>query len=77
MMSLPADELLNTLPCGFVSFSDGLKIRLVNSTLLEILGYDLEIEDREPERSNPTHSSEPLPSVQPTKLKILALPDLP
>ncbi len=42
MISLQNDEILNTLPCGFLSFSDDLKILLVNSTLLEILGYELE-----------------------------------
>jgi PAS domain S-box-containing protein len=33
------DELLNTAPCGFLSFGDDGKIRLINETLLEILGY--------------------------------------
>jgi PAS domain S-box-containing protein len=42
MISLQTDETLNTLPCGVLSFSDDLKISFVNSTLLEILGYELE-----------------------------------
>ncbi len=40
MISFQTDEIFNTLPCGLLSFSDDLKILLVNSTLLEILGYD-------------------------------------
>jgi PAS domain S-box-containing protein len=34
------DDLLNTAPCGFLSFADDGKIVLVNSTLLEMLGYE-------------------------------------
>jgi PAS domain S-box-containing protein len=36
------DDLLNTAPCGFLSFADDGKIVLVNSTLLEMLGYELD-----------------------------------
>ncbi|MBD0325153.1 MAG: PAS domain-containing protein, partial [Pyrinomonadaceae bacterium] len=35
------DDLLNTAPCGFLSFSDDGVILIVNSTLLESLGYAL------------------------------------
>jgi len=34
------DDLLNTAPCGFLSFTDDGKIVLANSTLLELLGYE-------------------------------------
>jgi PAS domain S-box-containing protein len=34
------DDLLNTAPCGFLSFTDDGKIVLVNATLLDLLGYD-------------------------------------
>ncbi len=34
------DELLNTAPCGFLSFTDDGRIVLVNATLLELLGYE-------------------------------------
>jgi PAS domain S-box-containing protein len=34
------DELLNTAPCGFLSFTDDGRITLVNATLLELLGYE-------------------------------------
>jgi PAS domain S-box-containing protein len=34
------DDLLNTAPCGFVSFTDDGKIVLINATLLELLGYE-------------------------------------
>jgi PAS domain S-box-containing protein len=33
------DELLNTAPCGFLSFTDDGVITLVNATLLDTLGY--------------------------------------
>jgi diguanylate cyclase (GGDEF)-like protein/PAS domain S-box-containing protein len=33
------DYLLNTAPCGFLSFTDDGKIKMVNATLLKILGY--------------------------------------
>jgi PAS domain S-box-containing protein len=33
------DELLNTAPCGFLSFGEDGRIELVNATLLELLGY--------------------------------------
>jgi diguanylate cyclase (GGDEF)-like protein/PAS domain S-box-containing protein len=36
------DYLLNTAPCGFLSFTDDGKINLVNTTLLKILGYELQ-----------------------------------
>jgi PAS domain S-box-containing protein len=34
------DDLLNTAPCGFLSFTDDGKIVLVNATLLDMLGYE-------------------------------------
>ncbi|HEY6186934.1 MAG TPA: ATP-binding protein [Pyrinomonadaceae bacterium] len=34
------DDLLNTAPCGFVSFTDDGRIVLINATLLELLGYE-------------------------------------
>jgi PAS domain S-box-containing protein len=34
------DEILDTAPCGFLSFTDDGKIVLVNSTLSELLGYE-------------------------------------
>ena len=34
------DDLLDTAPCGFVSFTDDGIIRSVNRTLLELLGYE-------------------------------------
>jgi PAS domain S-box-containing protein len=34
------DDLLNTAPCGFLSFTDDGKIVLVNATLLDLLGYE-------------------------------------
>jgi PAS domain S-box-containing protein len=33
------DDLLNTAPCGFLSFADDGRVRLVNETLLGLLGY--------------------------------------
>jgi PAS domain S-box-containing protein len=33
------DELLNTAPCGFLSFDDDGRVSLANDTLLEMLGY--------------------------------------
>lgn len=35
------DDLLNTAPCGFLSFTDDSKIVVVNVTLLNSLGYEL------------------------------------
>lgn len=35
------DYLLNTAPCGFLSFTDDGKINMVNATLLKMLGYEL------------------------------------
>lgn len=35
-------DLLNTAPCGFLSFIDDGTIRIVNKTLLDILDYSLE-----------------------------------
>ena len=34
------DELLNTAPCGFLSFTDEGRIILVNATLVDLLGYE-------------------------------------
>jgi PAS domain S-box-containing protein len=34
------DNLLNTAPCGFLSFTDDGKIVLANATLLDLLGYE-------------------------------------
>ena len=36
------DELLNTAPCGFLSFADDGEIVMANATLLDSLGYDPE-----------------------------------
>jgi PAS domain S-box-containing protein len=33
------DDLLDKAPCGFLAFSDDGTIQLINSTLLELLGY--------------------------------------
>ena len=33
------DALLDTAPCGFLSFADNGTVRLVNTTLLDMLGY--------------------------------------
>jgi len=45
-MIQPIDEtlhnLLNNAPCGFLSFTDQGSIEIINSTLLKILGYELE-----------------------------------
>ncbi|MGH7623350.1 MAG: PAS domain-containing sensor histidine kinase, partial [Gemmatimonadaceae bacterium] len=38
-MSCDVPELLDRAPCGFVSFGDDAQIKLVNSTLLDRLGY--------------------------------------
>jgi diguanylate cyclase (GGDEF)-like protein/PAS domain S-box-containing protein len=35
------DELLNFAPCGFLSFTNDGNILMVNATLLELLGYEL------------------------------------
>jgi PAS domain S-box-containing protein len=35
------DDLLNTAPCGFLSFTDDGKIILANATMLDLLGYEL------------------------------------
>ena len=34
------DSLLDTAPCGFLSFADNGTIRTINATLLRWLGYD-------------------------------------
>jgi PAS domain S-box-containing protein len=34
------DDLLNTAPCGFLSFNDDGRILMVNATLLDSLGYE-------------------------------------
>jgi PAS domain S-box-containing protein len=34
------DDLLNTAPCGFLSFTDDGRVVLVNATLLDLLGYE-------------------------------------
>jgi PAS domain S-box-containing protein len=36
------DDMLNTAPCGFLSFADDSKIMQVNATLLDSLGYALD-----------------------------------
>lgn len=36
------DDLLNRAPCGFLSFAGDSKIVMVNATLLDSLGYELE-----------------------------------
>ena len=36
------DELLDTAPCGFLSFTDAGAVRLANATLLDMLGYQRE-----------------------------------
>lgn len=36
------DNLLNRAPCGFLSFADDSKIMMVNMTLLDSLGYEIE-----------------------------------
>ena len=36
------DDLLNTAPCGFLSFTDDGHVVLVNETLLALLGYERE-----------------------------------
>ncbi|MTJ46759.1 PAS domain-containing protein, partial [Dolichospermum sp. UHCC 0259] len=41
-MTYQIDELLNTAPCGFLSFTDDGTIVIVNATLLELLGYKLD-----------------------------------
>ena len=47
VMAEDLDELLDSAPCGFVSFGDDGRIRVVNATLLERLGYDRgELDDR-------------------------------
>lgn len=33
------DDVLNTAPCGFLSFADDGTVRLANATLLDLLGY--------------------------------------
>ncbi len=34
------DDLLNTAPCGFLSFTDDGRVVLVNATLLDLLGFE-------------------------------------
>ncbi|AFZ27029.1 PAS domain S-box/diguanylate cyclase (GGDEF) domain-containing protein [Cylindrospermum stagnale PCC 7417] len=41
-MTYQIDELLNTAPCGFLSFTDDGTIVMVNATLLELLGHELD-----------------------------------
>jgi PAS domain S-box-containing protein len=36
------DDILNTAPCGFLSFTDDSKVVSVNATLLDSLGYGLD-----------------------------------
>jgi signal transduction histidine kinase len=36
------DELLNTAPCGFLSFGEDGRVTLANATLLDLLGCDLD-----------------------------------
>src|SRR6185312_14008599 len=36
------DPLLDSAPCGFVSFLDDGRVRVANRTLLEMLGYTLD-----------------------------------
>ena len=36
------DDVLNTAPCGFLSFADDSKIAAVNATLLDTLGYEFD-----------------------------------
>jgi PAS domain S-box-containing protein len=37
----PIDEILDTAPCGFLSIDDSGTIVAINTTLLEVLGYEL------------------------------------
>lgn len=39
-MTYQIDELLNTSPCGFLSFADDGTIIMVNATLLQLLGHE-------------------------------------
>ncbi|MFM7575216.1 MAG: diguanylate cyclase domain-containing protein [Snowella sp.] len=41
-MNPSLDELLDSAPCGFLSLTDDGSIVLVNRTLLELLGYEIE-----------------------------------
>lgn len=41
-MDYQIDSILDTAPCGFLSFNDNSKILIVNTTLLEILGYSID-----------------------------------
>ncbi len=51
------DDLLNTAPCGFLSFADDSKIVAVNATLLDTLGYELgELQGRHVETFLPVAS---------------------
>jgi signal transduction histidine kinase len=36
------DDLLNTAPCGFISFRDDGRVELINATLLDMLGFRAE-----------------------------------
>jgi PAS domain S-box-containing protein len=51
------DDLLNTAPCGFLSFAGDSKIVAVNATLLDSLGYELgELQGRHVETFLPVAS---------------------
>ncbi len=39
-LGLAPDSILDTAPCGFISFTDDGTIRVVNATLLEMLGFE-------------------------------------
>ena len=39
-LGIALDSLLDTAPCGFVSFTDDGMVRIINATLLEMLGYE-------------------------------------
>ncbi|TAF04040.1 MAG: response regulator [Nostocales cyanobacterium] len=56
-MSYQIDELLNTAPCGFLSFIDDGTIVRINATLLQSLGYKLdEVQERKIESILPVAS---------------------
>jgi signal transduction histidine kinase len=42
MIQLQSNEIIDALPCGFLSFYDDLSILSINRTLLEILDYELD-----------------------------------
>ncbi|WP_434684932.1 diguanylate cyclase domain-containing protein [Pseudanabaena minima] len=41
-MNYEIDSILNRAPCGFLSFTDDSKILMINITLLEMLGYQID-----------------------------------